>query len=256
MCSISTRNKMAIAYERDPRFPFGVPRPEPVRVPPPPPQPKGYTPKSVAVSLLSGRTVLKSVCLSFVVSPPAPSPPVPKPPAPPEPELKPGRIVGTVQDAKTKRVLWDVVIRLNGEQTITSQSGYYQFWEIEPGSYILSAEKEGYKEFRWSIRIREDDRITKDISLEPIPVAVFKLPPGKWWRMRYGDWARDLWIPRGEDFFVGAFDTLEWVINTFIKSWVRRYGGTVEDYLSAPYSAIGISPYVGRIISGFTKIQK
>jgi len=64
------------------------------------------------------------------------------PPPPPPPGL--ANLYGIVTDAETGKKIKDVLVTLNGYSTLTNPAGYYQFTDIEPGSYMVEFSKEGY----------------------------------------------------------------------------------------------------------------
>lgn len=59
----------------------------------------------------------------------------------------PGRanVYGKVTDAVTGEPIADVLVTLNGIQVYTDTEGDYAFADLEPGSYSISFEKEGYQ---------------------------------------------------------------------------------------------------------------
>ena len=64
-----------------------------------------------------------------------------KPPTPP-----PGKanLYGKVTDAYTGRPLADALVILDGYSILTNSSGYYEFLNLEPGSYSGQVSKEDY----------------------------------------------------------------------------------------------------------------
>ena len=212
-----------------------APPPEEPRPAPAPPQPKGYEPKAVGVSVFAGKTLMKSICLSKVFSPSAPSPPPPRAVPPPPPAVGTAQISGHVKDSKTGQTLGDVIVRLNGEQMSTQTNGRYSFRDVRPGTYRLSAEKEGYIEFAWSIRLVSKQDVSKDISITRIPAVVFKLPPGRWVPIKIAPWGFEVFMPSGREVILDPFKSVNELFVDFreniIPEWILFYGGTVGDYL-------------------------
>lgn len=132
---------------------------------------KGYEPKQTSATVYAGKTIMKNVCLYKVFSPSAPSPPPPRAVPPPPPKVGTAQISGHVKDSITGETLGDVLVSLNGEQERTEKNGRYSFRDVKPGTYRLSAEKEGYKEFVWSIRLVSKQDVKKDISLVSLPLV-------------------------------------------------------------------------------------
>ena len=119
----------------------------------PPPPPKNYETKTLTVTVVGGKVYNRNICLSKVSAPVVISPPPPRAAPPPPPKVGTAQISGHVKDSKTGQTLGDVIVRLNGEQMSTQTNGRYSFRDVRPGTYRLSAEKEGYIEFAWSIRL-------------------------------------------------------------------------------------------------------
>ncbi|MBA7634332.1 hypothetical protein ES703_41916 [subsurface metagenome] len=65
-----------------------------------------------------------------------------KPPAPP-PGL--ATVYGLVIDTETGEPLADVLVSLNDQVTSTDADGYYELVGIEPGTYSITFQKEGYE---------------------------------------------------------------------------------------------------------------
>lgn len=196
---------------------------------------KGYEPKQTSVTVYAGKTIMKNVCLYKVFSPSAPSPPPPRAVPPPPPKVGTAQISGHVKDSKTGQTLGDVFVRLNGEQERTGTGGRYSFGDIKPGTYRLSAEKEGYIEFAWSIRLVSKQDVSKDISITRIPAVVFKLPPGRWVPIKIAPWGFEVFMPTGREVILDPFKSLNELFVDFreniIREWILVFGGTVEDYL-------------------------
>jgi len=62
---------------------------------------------------------------------------------PPEPGL--ANLYGKVTDAMTGNKIPDVLVSLDGLETITDAAGNYAFTGLEPGAYALTFQKEGYE---------------------------------------------------------------------------------------------------------------
>ena len=65
--------------------------------------------------------------------------------APPTPPPGRANLYGKVSDAATGQAIAGVLVALDGMQTQTDAQGNYIFTDLEPGSYILTFEKEGYQ---------------------------------------------------------------------------------------------------------------
>ena len=203
--------------------------------PPPPPPPPNYETKTLTVNVVGGKIYNRNICLSKVSAPVVISPPPPRPPPPPPPKVGTAQISGHVKDSITGNVLGDVLVRLDGEQDRTQASGRYSFRDVKPGTYRLSAEKELYKEFVWSIRLVSKQDVEKDISLTRIPVVAFKLPPGRWVPIKISPWGFEVFMPRGREVVLDPFKSINELFIDFgrniIPEWILVFGGTVGDYL-------------------------
>ena len=64
---------------------------------------------------------------------------------PEEPEPGLSNLYGVVIGSITGSPIPNVFVVLNGYATHTNDSGYYQFLDLEPGSYTAEFSKEGYE---------------------------------------------------------------------------------------------------------------
>lgn len=63
---------------------------------------------------------------------------------PPDPETGKANLYGTVTDLSTGAKLSGVNVSLGSLQTVTDNNGYYEFLNLQPGSYTANFSKEGY----------------------------------------------------------------------------------------------------------------
>ncbi len=201
----------------------------------PPPPPPNYETKTLTITVVRGKTYNKNICLSRVSAPVEVSPPAPRAAPLPPPAAGTAQISGHVKDSKTGQTLGDVIVRLNGEQEKTGTDGRYSFRDVRPGVYRLSAEKDGYIEFQWSIRLVSKQDVSKDISITRIPAVAFKLPPGRWVPIKILPWGFEVFMPTRRKVILDPFKSLNELFVDFrdniIPEWILVFGGTVEDYL-------------------------
>lgn len=64
--------------------------------------------------------------------------------APPTPPPGRANLYGKVTDAITGEAIADVLVTLDGVETLTDAGGNYALADLEPGEYVLQFSKEGY----------------------------------------------------------------------------------------------------------------
>ncbi len=75
---------------------------------------------------------------------------------------------GKVVDSSTEQSLSGVEVNIEGmdESTTTDDEGNYSFESLQPGTYTVSVEAEGYEMWEKEVEITEESK-TLDIRLEP-----------------------------------------------------------------------------------------
>jgi len=92
-------------------------------------------------------------------------------PPPPPPGL--ANLYGKVTDAVTGNAIPGVLVTLDGVQAYTDSGGNYGFTNIDPRSYHVTLQKEGYEVSSKDITIHEGDN---PLNIQMVPIVV---PPGE-----------------------------------------------------------------------------
>lgn len=78
-------------------------------------------------------------------------------------------VTGTVMDASTDEPVSEVEVGIveMDEWTTTDSEGSFSFSSVEPGTYTIYVEAEGYETWEEQVEVTEDDT-SVDIELEPM----------------------------------------------------------------------------------------
>lgn len=91
-----------------------------------------------------------------------------------DPGSKIGQIVGIVSDKTTGEPVGTVSLTLSpgGLRTVTGSDGSFQFADLEPGSYTIDLEKDGYKRESASVVVFEGKNTESHLLIERIPAII------------------------------------------------------------------------------------
>lgn len=89
-------------------------------------------------------------------------------------EIKDGSIAGSVADANTGEPVPVVNVSINpgGNYTITGSDGSFYFSNLEPGEFVLTISKEGYKDNEKKIYVKKGEPTPAHILIERIPASI------------------------------------------------------------------------------------
>lgn len=83
-----------------------------------------------------------------------------------EPLATVGSVQGTVRD-KEGVTIPDVKVTVGGRSALTSESGVYLIEDLSPGSYTVTAEKEGWQTYSGTVTVTVGETAIHDITLQP-----------------------------------------------------------------------------------------
>ena len=84
-----------------------------------------------------------------------------------------GKIEGRVVDATTGEALFGASVILEGTSlgSATDLDGKYVITNVPPGSYTLKVSYVGYKTITFTVQVKENERVDKNIQMEAVAVS-------------------------------------------------------------------------------------
>ncbi len=126
------------------------------------------------IAITGMMVVMMAAAVSSCLQPGEPESPTP----PPEPAPEKANLYGIVTDASTGSALADVLATLNGMETYADSTGGYSFADLDPGTYSVRFEKDGYHTVGASVTLQVGNNElnvamvakTADIRLENLTI--------------------------------------------------------------------------------------